>query len=86
MESKSQVILHISDLHFSAKCNDQELANRKLLFDGLLKRLKAIEDEWRPTIVCVTGDITDKGQSEGFTDAKEWLKQLSLELRGEVYI
>jgi len=84
MKSKNQVILHISDLHFSAKCSDRDLANRKLLFDGLLKRLNTIEDEWRPTIVCITGDITDKGQSEGFDDAKEWLKQLSLELKIDI--
>ncbi len=80
MESKKQVILHISDLHFSAKCSDQELANRKLLFNGLLNRLKALEDEWCPTLVCVTGDITDKGQPEGFSEAGDWLKQLSFEL------
>ena len=84
MESKNQVILHISDLHFSAKCNDTDLANRKLLFDGLLSRLKTIEDEWHPTIVCITGDITDKGQLEGFVDAKEWLKQLSHELKIDI--
>jgi hypothetical protein len=84
MISKHQVILHLSDLHFSAKCNEQELANRKLLFDGLLNRLKTIEDEWHPTIVCVTGDITDKGQSEGFTEAGEWLKQLSHELHIDI--
>lgn len=84
MGLKNQVILHISDLHFSAKCNEQNLANRKLLFDGLLKRFKTIEDEWRPTLVCVTGDITDKGQPEGFTEAGEWLKQLSLELKIDI--
>ncbi len=84
MGSKKQVILHISDLHFSAKCNEQDLANRKLLFDGLLYRLKTIENEWRPTLVCVTGDITDKGQPEGFNDAEVWLKQLSLELKIDI--
>ena len=80
MRSKNQVILHLSDLHFSTKCNERDLANRKLLFDGLLKRLKTIEKEWRPTLVCVTGDITDRGRPEGFTEAEEWFKQLSLEL------
>ncbi len=79
-----KVILHISDLHFSAKCDEQAHANRKLLFDGLLIRLKAIEPEWRPTLVCVTGDVTDKGQSEGFNDAAEWLKQLSHELNIDI--
>lgn len=84
MKSKNQVILHISDLHFSAKCNSLDLANRKLLLDGLLTRLKTIENEWHPTIVCITGDITDKGQLEGFVDATEWLKQLSHELKIDI--
>lgn len=84
MTLKPQIILHISDLHFSAKCDEQAQANRKLLFDGLLARLKAIEPEWRPTLVCVTGDITDKGQHEGFTDAADWLKRLSYEFQIDI--
>lgn len=78
--TQKNVILHISDLHFSATCDAQAQANRNLLFDGLLTRLKTIEDDWRPTLVCITGDITDKGQSKGFDDAAEWLKNLSKEL------
>jgi len=78
------VILHISDLHFSATCDDQAQANRDLLFDGLLTKLKSIEVDWRPTLVCITGDITDKGQSKGFDDAAKWLKTLSQELNVDI--
>lgn len=78
--TKKNVILHISDLHFSATCDEQAQANRDLIFDGLLTRLKAIEADWRPTLVCITGDITDQGQPKGFDDAAEWLKTLSKEL------
>ena len=84
MELTNQVILHISDLHFSVKTDMQSIANRKLLFDGLIDRLKDIEPEWHPTLVCVTGDITDKGQKEGFAEAGEWLKKLSKELNIDI--
>jgi hypothetical protein len=78
--TQQNIILHISDLHFSAKCDEQAQANRKLLLDGLVKRLKGIEVDWRPTLVCITGDITDKGQATGYNDAADWLKELSKEL------
>lgn len=81
---KKHVILHISDLHFSATCDKQAQANRDLLFDGLLTRLKSIEVDWRPTLVCVTGDITDKGNPKGFNDAADWLKRLANELKIDI--
>lgn len=84
MELINQVILHISDLHFSVKTDKQGIADRKLLFDGLIKRLKKIEPEWNPTLVCVTGDITDKGQVEGYTEAGEWFNKLSDELNVDI--
>jgi hypothetical protein len=84
MKIEKQVILHISDLHFSAKCDEQVKANRDLLFNGLLNILGTIESEWHPTLVCITGDITDKGQPEGYTEAGQWLKKLSCDLNIDV--
>ncbi len=72
-----QVILHISDLHFSSKGDEQGRANRELLLRGLLSQLNSIETEWHPTLVCITGDITLKGQVEGYNEAIIWLKELA---------
>lgn len=84
MRLANQVILHISDLHFSVKADKQRIADRNLLFNGLIERLKKIEPEWHPTLVCVTGDITDKGQIEGYTEAGEWFKKFSDELNVDI--
>lgn len=70
-------ILHISDLHFSSTLSTTEADSQDLALGGLLKELAEIEDHWKPSIVCVTGDITDKGAKDGFSLAKKWLSTLS---------
>src|SRR5690348_1648162 len=72
-----QTILHLTDLHFGWEGNDSSaLADRKVCLEGLLIQLRMLEPEWKPTIICVTGDIGWRGISADYTQAKEWLDEL----------
>ena len=51
------VILHISDLHFGWGGQEKERAERDLALNGLLNQLRALEKDWAPHLICVSGDI-----------------------------
>lgn len=74
---KSKTILHLSDLHFSTKYDEPTQSNRELLLQGLLDKISSIESDWQPNIVCLSGDIVDKADADGFKLASVWLKKLS---------
>lgn len=76
-----QTILHLSDLHFSTKYDEQTQTNRNLVLQGLLNVLSNIDKDWRPNLVCITGDIIDKGDVSGFTLAADWLQKLANNLQ-----
>ena len=64
-------ILHISDLQFGgnasgASCNDNARIAAFLL-----------ENEIRPDLIIVTGDIADKGKKSEFDEALVWLQELA---------
>lgn len=77
MESHAgNVILHLSDLHFLENSTPKRTGIGKELIDIFAN----IEPEWKPNIVCITGDISDKNNSEGYVKAEEWIKKLLLKL------
>lgn len=78
---ENQIILHISDLHFSTKFDEATKASRNLLLKSLIDELSSIDTNWHPTLVCITGDIIDKADFNGFEVAAEWLKCLSKALK-----
>jgi hypothetical protein len=70
-------ILHISDLHFGWDGKDvNKLADRKVCLEGLLSAIENLDSSWKPSIICVSGDIGWRGVSDNYTEAKEWLDQL----------
>ena len=72
-----QTILHLTDIHFGWEGDSpQELATRKVCLDGLLDELRKLESPWKPTVICLTGDIGWRGVEADYTAAKEWLDQV----------
>jgi len=73
-DSDNNVILHLSDLQFGgdlagASCNDNSRIVKYLADESIY-----------PDFIIITGDIADKGKSEEFRLAKEWIEQLAKEL------
>ena len=74
MKFQPQVVLHISDLHFGSDKSESEKAVRALALEGLVSAILALDEEWRPTIVCISGDIAWKGRASEYVEAAQWLK------------
>ncbi len=70
------VILHISDLHFGWGGEEKERAERQLALGGLLNQLHALEKDWTPNIVCISGDIGWRGLRSDYEEAKQWIQKL----------
>jgi len=72
-----QTILHLTDIHFGWEGdNPSELANRQVCLDGMLAELKNVESSWKPTIICLSGDIGWQGKKSDYVEAKKWLDVL----------
>jgi 3',5'-cyclic AMP phosphodiesterase CpdA len=67
-------IVHLSDFHFSKKN-----------FDGSVWKIVAnfVNDEIKPDLILITGDITDNGGSDEFTLASEKLSELKIRNFGD---
>jgi predicted MPP superfamily phosphohydrolase len=72
-----KTILHLSDLHFGWDKNESRLKNeREICLGSLLRVISSLDPEWRPSIVCITGDIGWKGLEQDYVDVGPWLKGL----------
>ena len=67
------VILHLSDLHFGYNLDEQAKAERKNALDNLISIISKQDPDWKPTIICITGDIAMKASSQDYSEAKTWL-------------
>jgi predicted phosphodiesterase len=76
MTKTMQVILHLSDVHFGCDKSGSALALRLLALDGVISAINKLEPEWRPTIVCLSGDIAYRGKSAEYDEAAKWLEKL----------
>jgi len=72
----SEVVLHLTDLHFGWDKDTSKLAERKIVLDSLIDELAYLHCDWKPTIVCVTGDIGWHGSAQDYVEAEAWLKKL----------
>ncbi len=79
---KRNVILHITDLHFSQDSTAENDA-RKIALSTVIQTILDQPREWRPTVICLTGDIARRGKDTDFKIAEAWLlsllEKLSLE-------
>lgn len=66
------VILHISDLHFGLAENEAEEHNNQLVLDELAKEVLG-DEEWRPSFLCITGDVANTGAASEYDKAYQWL-------------
>jgi hypothetical protein len=80
METTKQIILHLSDLHFGCDRSDSERAARALALDGINAAILKLQPVWKPTIVCISGDIGYKGLASDYEEAAEWLTKLLKDL------
>lgn len=71
-----QVILHLTDLHFGSDPDTSGQAERKIVLDSLIEEVACLHSEWKPSIVCVTGDIGWRGSAADYALAEAWLRRL----------
>jgi predicted MPP superfamily phosphohydrolase len=70
-------ILHISDVHFGWEGeNPSGKAERKVCLDSLLSVLSNLDSPWKPSIICLSGDIGWRGAASDYSDAKTWVDSL----------
>lgn len=80
---KPVVILHLSDLHFNGTEDIHATIERENVFSSLVNVIKDCDDEWRPTIICITGDVASRNQQSGYDKAAEWVNVLLDEFKIE---
>ena len=80
MAKTIQVILHLSDVHFGCDKSESARALRQLALDGITSAILKLEPEWRPSIVCLSGDVAYRGKSSEYEEAAKWLEKLLEEL------
>ena len=74
---KQIVILHISDLHFGHEGKNIAARNKRTIaLDSMSKYLDDLKPEWRPNILCVTGDIGWKKGKEDYAEARDFFNDL----------
>lgn len=77
MPAKPPVLLHLTDLHFGWNATDlAATTQRTLSLDSLLQTIKELPAEWKPTIICLSGDIAWAGSGTDYQLAKTWLDKL----------
>ncbi len=73
---KHITLLHLTDLHFGFVGTETEIAQRKRCLDGLLAQLRSLQDDWRPDVVLISGDLGWTGADSDYQLASVWLNQL----------
>jgi predicted MPP superfamily phosphohydrolase len=81
MSTKSQVLLHLTDLHFGCDTSANQVAARALALRGLVAVVKELERDWTPTVISISGDLGWKGQRSDYVSAGEWLTKLLAALK-----
>lgn len=71
-------ILHLSDIHFGRDRSgySDPFARKEEILDKLIDTLASLEDDLKPDLVLLTGDIAWTGKAAEFDEAYEWLRKL----------
>ena len=71
-------ILHISDIHFGRdRCGIPEaFENRNVILSNLVLTLSELDNNLKPDVVFITGDIAWRGKASEFQEAYEWFQNL----------
>jgi tetratricopeptide (TPR) repeat protein/calcineurin-like phosphoesterase family protein len=71
------VLLHLSDLHFGNDDGSQtEKDAKQAILSSLLKKLQALPADWKPNVVCISGDIASRAKREDYDKAEAWMGEL----------
>src|SRR5258708_4909324 len=70
-----QVILHITDVHFSKEKQPEDDA-RTLALEQLAQTIAEQPDDWQPSIICLTGDLAMRGKPNDYQLLGAWLSTL----------
>jgi tetratricopeptide (TPR) repeat protein len=70
------VILHLSDMHFGDAKTQKKKNAKKLVLSSLLTAISKISDDWKPNVVCITGDIANWGLEKEYDEARKWIEDL----------
>jgi 3',5'-cyclic AMP phosphodiesterase CpdA len=71
------IVLHLTDLHFGYQStNSNERVDRQIALNGLLSTIGDLHQDWKPSIICLSGDIAYTGSREDYQLALEWLRRL----------
>lgn len=76
ISSKDNVILHLSDLHFGYDEKEQKKADREIVLKELIDVLSKLRLDWKPTIVCISGDIAWSAKKLDYKAAGKWFEKL----------
>ena len=76
-KNKPVVILHLSDIHFGNDGSDQSaIDSKEAILNSLTETISALPSNWKPTVVCISGDVAWRAKSEEYERAEGWLKKL----------
>lgn len=72
-----QTILHLTDLHFGYEGdNPAAKAARTVCLNALLAEIGKLPAQWKPTIICISGDLVWRAAASDYKEAKAWLDKL----------
>lgn len=71
-------VLHISDIHFGMESSDNPtgFAKREIALEEMVKLLQNLNNDDKPDIVVISGDIVWQAREEGFKIAQKWIENL----------
>lgn len=70
------VVLHLSDLHFGYEKNDTAKAQREIALAGVIETVATVDAAWRPSVVCISGDLAWRGHLTDYEEVEKWVSQL----------
>ncbi len=72
-----EILLHLTDLHFGCEGDKPAAkAKRRVCLKTLLDKISELPPEWKPTIICISGDLVWRAATSDYIDAKSWLDLL----------
>lgn len=74
------VILSLSDLHFMKHKDKATIAKNRNTQNDLIRCVKGLPSQWKPNIICITGDISYKNRRGGYEQAEAFITMLLKEL------
>ncbi len=75
-KQRDAVVLHLTDLHFGWDGSTSDRDARKLALGRIKDTILKLEVDWRPTIICISGDVGWRGIASDYEDAAVWLTDL----------